>query len=353
MIYELIVTSVPRGLQAGTSGFTTVLRTRGIPPRLGDDLARASGYRHVYPEGDPRNPQVRSHVVMQSPAGMVSVLSRIVDAGRDYSNRSNKLAHHIALDAADVAARAKSSPAAVLLAAERSGALQRQWAGEPREQPVGPAVPNVPAEPGACAAWARVAGDAGWAGFLVDRAMRREPTWIIAPPGVDLLELFAEALTLVNYPQRWTISFTTYALSAGDALWLGTVDGSPEAQTARGQQRIAVIDLARRPAARHSAARRSASPSVVRPRIRISARRRPYRRRSAADRVRHRRSAAAGRAGHRCTIRWADQWPRPGGADRGRTVLTCRNPSGVQPAIRYRSTPWWESVSRRWWWLES
>jgi hypothetical protein len=247
MIYELIVTSVPRGLQAGTSGFTTVLRTRGIPPRLGDDLARASGYRHVYPEGDPRNPQVRSHVVMQSPAGMVSVLSRIVDAGRDYSNRSNKLAHHIALDAADVAARAKSSPAAVLLAAERSGALQRQWAGEPREQPVGPAVPNVPAEPGACAAWARVAGDAGWAGFLVDRAMRREPTWIIAPPGVDLLELFAEALTLVNYPQRWTISFTTYALSAGDALWLGTVDGSPEAQTARGQQRIAVIDLARRP----------------------------------------------------------------------------------------------------------
>jgi hypothetical protein len=247
MIYELVVTSVPRGLQAGRSGFTTVQRTRGIHPDLCNRLEAASGYRHVLSPGDPRNPQIRSHAIVQTPAGQMCVLSRIIDAGNDYSGRSNKLAHHLAFDAAEVAARAKTSPAAVLLAAERAGLFLRQWAGEPREQPASPAVPSVPVEPGPCAAWSRVAGDGGWAGFIADRALRKEPTWIIAPPGVDLVELFAEALALVNYPQRWSISFTTYALTAGDGLWLGTVDGSPEAQAARGQQRIAVVDLVRRP----------------------------------------------------------------------------------------------------------
>ena len=248
MIYESIVTSVPRGLQAGRSGFTTVLRTRGIHPELGNRLEAASGYRHVYAQGDPRNPQIRSHTIVSTPAGQMCVLSRVIDAGNDYSGRSNKLAHHLALDASDVAARSKSSPAAVLLAAERAGLFQLQWVGEPREQPTAPSVPNLPQEPGPCPTWTRIAGDAGWAGVLVDRALRKEPTWIIAPPGVDLVELFAEALALVNYSQRWSISFTTYALTAGDALWLGTVDGSPEAQAARGQQRIAVVDLVRKPA---------------------------------------------------------------------------------------------------------
>ena len=246
MIHELIVTSVPRGLQAGRSGFTTVLRTRGIHPQLAETLERASGYRHVFPQGDPRNPQIRSHAVVTGATGVVSILSRIGDAGSDYSGRSNKLAHHIAIDAGETAARASSNPAAVLLALERSGGFQRQWAGEPREQPAGPQVPTVPSEPGACRAWARLAGDAGWAGLLVDRALAKQPTWIIAPQGLDLLELFAEALSLVNYPQRWGITFTTFALSAGDGLWLGTVDGSPEAQAARGQSRVAVVDLVRR-----------------------------------------------------------------------------------------------------------
>jgi hypothetical protein len=246
MIHELVVTSVPRGLQAGRSGFTTVLRTRGIHPQLAETLERASGYRHVFPHGDPRNPQIRSHTVVTGATGVVSVLSRIVDAGSDYSGRSNKLAHHVALDSGETAARSKSNPAAVLLALERSGAFQRQWSGDPREQPTAPQVPVVASEPGPCQAWGRLAGDAGWAGLIVDRALAKQPTWIIAPQGLDLLELFAEALGLVNYPQRWGVTFTTYALSAGDGLWLGTADGSPEAQAARGQSRLAVVDLVRR-----------------------------------------------------------------------------------------------------------
>lgn len=248
MIHELVVTSAARGLQSGRSGFTTVLRTRGIHPELQAKLEQGSAYRHVYPQGDARNPRILSHALLQSPAGRVSVLSSIVDAGNGYDGRSNKLAHHLALDGGEVSARAASSPAGVLLAFDRGGGFLRRWSGQPREQAEAPQLPAAPAcEPGPCGGWARAAGDAGWAGFIVDRALRREQTWIVAGPDCDLAQLFAEALALAPPAQRWGVTFTTYAVGQPDVLWLGTVDGAPEAQSARGQSRVAVVDLVRRP----------------------------------------------------------------------------------------------------------
>jgi hypothetical protein len=248
MIHELVVTSAARGLQAGRSGFTTVLRTRGIHPELQSKLEQGSAYRHVYPQGDARNPRILSHALLQSPAGQMSVLSSIVDAGNGYDGRSNKLAHHLALDGGEVSARAMSSPASVLMALDHAGGLLRRWSGQPREQPAPTIAPPAPAcEPKPCNAWARVAGDAGWAGVIVERALRREQTWIIAAADCELIELFAEALSLVPPAQRWGVTFTTYAVGQPDMLWLGTVDGSPEAQAARGQSRVAVVDLVRKP----------------------------------------------------------------------------------------------------------
>ena len=68
MIHELVVTSAARGLQSGRSGFTTVLRTRGIHPELQAKLEQGSAYRHVYPQADARNPRILSHALLQSPA---------------------------------------------------------------------------------------------------------------------------------------------------------------------------------------------------------------------------------------------------------------------------------------------
>ncbi|NBW85281.1 MAG: hypothetical protein EBR23_00230 [Planctomycetia bacterium] len=249
MIHELVVTSAARGLQAGRSGFTTVLRTRGIHPELQAKLEQGSAYRHVYPQGDGRNPRILSHALLHSPAGQLSVLSSIVDAGNGYDGRSNKLAHHLALDGGEVSARSTSSPAAVLAALDRGGGFMRRWSGQPREQDGPTHAPPAPScEPKACSAWARAAGDAGWAGFIVERALRRQQTWIVAPPDCDLIELFAEALALVPPAQRWGVTFTTYAVGQPDVLWLGTMDGAPEAQAALGQTRVAVVDLVRKPA---------------------------------------------------------------------------------------------------------
>ncbi len=249
MICELIVTSAPRGLQAGRSGFTTVARTRGIHPDLAARLEAASGYRHVYPQGDPRNPVILSYTVKQSALGETSVLSRIGDAGTDYTGRSNKLAHHIALQAADLLSLTGSSPASVLAALVASNRLRAQWAGEPCETPSPAALPAPAVQPGPCQYWASVAGDGGFAGFLVERALKKESTWVISPPGVDLLRLFSEALALVPPGQRWHIPFTTYALRGDEGLWLGTTAGSPEAEAALAQRRIATIDLTQRASA--------------------------------------------------------------------------------------------------------
>jgi hypothetical protein len=246
---ELIVTSAPRGLQAGRSGFTTVLRTRGMHPDLASRLEAASAYRHVFPQGDPRNPVVLSYTSRPSAIGDVWVLSRIGDAGTDYTGRSNKIAHHIALQPADMAALGQSNPAAVLSALVASRGLLPKWEGEPRESSTPPRLPSPPSSPSLCERWGSLTGDPGWAGVLVERALNREATWVIAPAGVELLELFAEAIALVPPAQRWQIPFTTYSLRGDEGRWLGTTAGSPEAEAALAQQRIAVVDLTRRSAA--------------------------------------------------------------------------------------------------------
>jgi len=243
MIVELIVTSAPRGLQAGRSGFTTVMRTKGIHPDLASRLEAASGYRHTYPQGDPRNPVVFSFTNIPSAAGDGWVLSRIGDAGTDYTGRSNKIAHHIALKPDDIRRLAASDPASVLGALATGGGFKTVWKGDPTESTTVPALPMPPSQPAVCERWRAAAGDPGWAGVLVERALKKETTWIIAPPETDILGLFAEALALLSPSQRWQIPFTTFSLNRNEGRWLATVPGTPEAEAARSQPRALVIDL--------------------------------------------------------------------------------------------------------------
>lgn len=243
MIFELVVTSAKRALQAGRSGFAPVMRTRGIHPDLQSRLEAISGYRHLYPQGDPRNPVIRSHCVLESAAGRFSALSRLLDAGSDYSGRSNKLAHHIACDANEVRSGLCSSPAAVMTLLEKSDVFMSRWEDEPQEKPAFEPFPYPPVSPAKCVAWERLAGDAGWAGVLAERTLKATPTWIVVGANVDVLPLYAEALALMEPAKRWGVSFTTHALSDKGFLWKAAVDGSAEAKAAREQPNAALIDL--------------------------------------------------------------------------------------------------------------
>ena len=245
MIFELLITSVRQALQAGRSGFAPVMRTRGIHPTLQTRLEDLSGYRHDFTQGDPRNPVLLSHTVIESSVGKFSVLSRIIDAGNDHSGRSNKLAHHMAFDESEIRSAINSSPAATLMGLERSKTFVTHWDSEPHEKPPEQSVHFPPAEPNQCNNWERIAGDAGWAGVLIERTLQGKPTWIICNQNVAILPLFAEAMALVEPAKRWKISFTTHAITTTGFHWMVAVNGSPEAQIARTQNRISVIDITR------------------------------------------------------------------------------------------------------------
>ena len=244
MIYELIVTSAKRALQAGRSGFTAVMRTRGMHPELQSRLESLSGYRHLYPQGDPRNPVILTHTVIDSVAGKFSVFSRTVDAGSDYSGRSNKLSHHVACDASEIRTAAGSSPAAALRWLDGNGRFASRWDGDPREQDPAASVQLPASDPGRCTLWEAAAGDAGWAGVLVERTLKGMPTWIIVAADSEAVLLLAEAMALMEPSKRWGVSFTTHALSDAGFVWKVAADGTAEAKAAR-EHNAALIDLTR------------------------------------------------------------------------------------------------------------
>ncbi|MGD9732927.1 MAG: hypothetical protein AB7U45_12165 [Desulfamplus sp.] len=136
-MFELIYTSYPKGLQIGTSGFTTVAHTEGMPKAYIQLCESLSGYPFIYPLGHPlyeNNPEIYSHykfkirggagfnansdpnlntssnlnrsgdqngVGVQNDIQEVSILSRVAASGSDYTGRENKIAHHIVLDSSE------------------------------------------------------------------------------------------------------------------------------------------------------------------------------------------------------------------------------------------------------------
>ena len=53
MAFELIFTSVPRGLKPGSRGFATVAYTQGMPANCVQTCEGISGYTHVFSPQDP------------------------------------------------------------------------------------------------------------------------------------------------------------------------------------------------------------------------------------------------------------------------------------------------------------
>ncbi len=164
MSHELHYTSAPHGLKPGSRGFCTVACTAHLPAHLADRLEGLSGYRPVFPPGDPaadRNPVAWSHLTLRLPAGpTVSILSRVAAAGLDYTDRTNKYAHHVVLEPSE---RPRGGPAWLL---SQPGFLQTSWDGPPRLIPEGRRPPAGDRPPGICASWAAQTGDAGWAGVI-------------------------------------------------------------------------------------------------------------------------------------------------------------------------------------------
>ena len=189
MAHQIVATSVPRGLD-GVSGYQTVLKSSGIPPRVFDRLKARSGYSHRYPHGDSRNPVIYVHRIEELGGSRWHVLGCIRDAGSDHTGRSNFLAHMLAIDAAE----ARGKPGGPAAAAIARGCFLESWNRPP--DPAAPAKTLVaadrPTQPGDAPAWTAAGLDPGLAGDLAAAAMAGQKVVLLTRPGDDVLALFAD-----------------------------------------------------------------------------------------------------------------------------------------------------------------
>ncbi|WP_373649722.1 hypothetical protein [Schlesneria sp. DSM 10557] len=247
MSQELLYTSAPRGLKPGSRGFCTVLCTQGMPAPLASALESLSGYRPLFSSNDERahrNPVVHSHLKMQATGRTYHVLSRIADYGVDYSQRANKLAHHVIID--NQAELLQGGPANLL---SMSGFMREEWSGDPKVVAMKPVTREPRGLTGPCRHWQEVTGDAGWAGVLAESYLKNPDRLaiIVFDPGQEILPLFAESISLLPPDKRWDVTFSTYftGLATGSTcLWRAVVRDSKEAHESLRFVNALRIDLA-------------------------------------------------------------------------------------------------------------
>ncbi len=245
MIQELLYTSAPRGLKPGSRGFCTVLCTSGIPAPVATALESLSGYRPVFSPGDPQaelNPVVYSHLRLPLAGRRCDVISRVADYGLDYSQRTNKIAHHLVVDADN---RPDAGPAWLM---RQPGVMRTQWEGEPRLVSGDRQLPQANVSAKVCSTWKKLAGDAGWAGVLAEAFLKKPetPAYIVVSPGMDVLTLIEEALSLLPPHRRWDVTFSTYFTkipNGATCQWRCVLADSPEANESRRYVQSLRIDL--------------------------------------------------------------------------------------------------------------
>lgn len=242
MTQELLYTSAAQGLNPGSRGFCTVVRTRTMPAPLAPLLESLSGYRPAFAINDPRaaeNPVSYSHVRV-SAGKTYSVLSRVADYGLDYSQRTNKIAHHVALSSDE---RPEAGPAWLLA---QPGFMDSRWDGQSRTLAAGRRVPTGAERAAACPTWAAITGDAGWAGVLAESWLTGTASYVIFAPGTDTLALIREAVALLPPHKRWDATFSTYYTGLPASASCGcrcVLADSPEAIQARRLPNVLRIDL--------------------------------------------------------------------------------------------------------------
>ena len=251
MSLELVYTSAPRGLKMGSQGFCTVAASGWMPRAMMMKLEPLGAYEFAYELSDERasqNPVNYLHARVEIDGKPFGVISRVAFAGADYSGRINKIAHHCLLTASECM---EQGPAWMLRQMEQREMLYRRWASPPLSLSPRSLDALLRAATGSagchCNAWRQAAGDAGYAGLLVQNLVdAAQPAVVIYNPGTDMLALFEEASALLEPAWRWNATFATYYcenLPLQNIAWRGVLAGSSAHQHLRRHGRGLVIDL--------------------------------------------------------------------------------------------------------------
>lgn len=241
MAYQLVYTSAAKLLDAGRSGFGTVARSRAIPPLIVSAIERVSQFANL--RGLDRSRVIYVHRRIIAGNNRFHILSRIADAGADYTGRTNHLAHHLVVpqNEAVLAAAFNITPADVLQ--QFTWLKDKAWEGSPRFFTDDDEIPleQFTAMGLNCTqgAWSKIANNPAHAYLLAgDDAPRTcvliTPDTVAATDRVYALDLLAEALAKFK-GQSWSRTFTT-SLETTDELsdldWIVTTPASyPEIQS--------------------------------------------------------------------------------------------------------------------------
>ncbi len=243
MSFELIYTSAPRGIKAGTRGYCTVAFTEGMPANYIQQAESLSGYQK--PENIQAAPVAYSQYRFVVGGQRLSVLSRVTTATyADYTGRCPTIAHHVLIEQSSVPL--DSNPAGVMA---DSSMFIKEWHDDPHLIRKVKQIPASPAMPFAARQWEKACGDAGWAGILAQSAheLTSKPVYIIFnPESLDPLPLLTESLNLLPPDMRWTVTFNTYFTSlphGTTCLWRCCLPDSPALREMRATPGALCIDL--------------------------------------------------------------------------------------------------------------
>ena len=232
MAFQLIYTSAPRLLQAGRTGFGTVAKHPAVRGALQSEIERFSQFSRQ--EGLKQDRVIFQYRCLSISGTAFHVISRLKDAGSDYTGRTNHIAHHVIFTVAEAQAAlaAGITPVDVIFNLNNRSFWRDSWHASPIEfgpeeeialSSLKPAI-SLPAT-----YWQGLTGTPASAAILAPGATS-DSCWLIYAPGhgEQLLALLGESLLLHQNP--WRISFANELQPTDrveEIVWRGMPEDSP------------------------------------------------------------------------------------------------------------------------------
>jgi len=221
---QLIYTSAPRGIVPGQSGYCTVARSDEMREALILRLEQLSYYQHLSLSGGTERP-ISAYRIVDIRGTRYHVLSKIQDAGLDFTGRTNFIAHHLVFEPKEIGGF--PSPPVIL---RDWPDWKTSWTQEPEllknEDSVWNKIKNLAVKSnGEAKTWRVVTGNAENGYGLLD-ALRG--TSFRVDDQTDIFGLFAESLELLEVRRKgfpnaaWDFTFTTSMQeqdNPADFLW--------------------------------------------------------------------------------------------------------------------------------------
>lgn len=214
MSFELINTSAEKGLKPGSRGFCTVAMTQGMPAHCAQVCESFSNYTHIFDLNSGKygkNPVAWSHYRVKAGGKFYSMISRVSAHPRDYTGRTNKIAHHLLLAQPEETQRYAEGPEQLM----DHPFFLPIWEGAPAYLPEkNLPIPSQKYRGYQAVHWQELGLSGADAAKLAQQWMSGNlPTFVILYDEACMevpLGIIQDLLSLLPPVRRWEIGFSTY-----------------------------------------------------------------------------------------------------------------------------------------------